>query len=80
MYGVDALLVSHGVIEVLDKIQAQVAKALIGVSKSSGNVVAEVELGFKPFHLRVAAATVKFVLMHTKSSKGCRLTKELMRE
>ena len=78
MYGVDALLVSHGVIEVLDKIQAQVAKALIGVSMSSANVVAEV--GFKPFHLRVAAATVKFVLKHTKSSKGCRLTKELMRE
>ena len=80
LYGVEALLVSQGVIEALDKVQAQVAKALIGVSVSSANVVAEVELGFRPFHLRVAAATVKFVLKHTKSSKGCKLTKELMRE
>ena len=80
LYGVEALLVSQEIIEALDKIQAQVAKALLGVGVSSANVVAEVELGFKPFHLRIAAATVKFVLKHTKSSAGCKLAKELMNE
>ena len=49
LYGVEALLVSQEIIEALDKIQAQVAKALLGVGVSSANVVAEVELEFKPY-------------------------------
>ena len=80
LYGVEALIVSQSTIEALDRIQAQVAKALIGVGVSSANVVAEVELGFKPFHLRIATATVKFIVKHFQSSDGCKLTKELLKE
>ena len=61
MYGVEALIDSQETIENLDRIQALVAKILIGVGVSSANVVAEVELGFKPFHLRIATVTVKFI-------------------
>ena len=35
---------------------------MIGVGVCSVNVVAELEFGFKPFHLRIATATVKLIV------------------
>ena len=54
MYGADAVPISAECIKELDVIQNQLGKVLLGLLLSTGNPVVAVELGWKPFQLRVS--------------------------
>ena len=78
LYGVEALPVSMAVIKELDDIQRWVAKVLLGVGTSTIGAVSELEMGFRPFHMRILVAKVNFYLK-VKSGKGkCELSRTCM--
>ena len=53
MYGCETVIFSETKLLELEKIQSQVAKWILGVPRSSANVCAQTELGFKPFKLLI---------------------------
>ena len=75
LYGAEALPVSMAVIKELDDIQRWVAKVLLGVGTSTIGAVSELEMGFRPFHMRILIAKINFYLK-VKSGKGkCELSR-----
>ena len=66
---------SMAVIKELDDIQRWVAKVLLGVGTSTIGAVSELEMGFRPFHMRILIAKINFYLK-VKSGKGkCELSR-----
>ena len=53
MYGCESVIFSESKLLELEKIQSQVAKWILGVPRSSANICAQTELGFKPFKLLI---------------------------
>jgi hypothetical protein len=70
LYGADVLSLDKETISKLDEIQYYIAKVLLGVPKSSSNKGCEVEMGFKPFHLRILHIKLRFYLnLHLRRNK-----------
>ena len=78
MYGTEPLTISNEVIMELDDIQRWVAKVLLGVNTSTASCVAELELGFKPFHLRLLTAKINFYLKVKSGKSRCELTRSCL--
>ena len=60
MYGCESVIFSEAKILELEKIQSQVAKWILGVPRSSANVCAQTELGFKPFKMLIYRQQLNF--------------------
>ena len=78
LYSADVLPVTYETIGHLDDIQHIVAKVLLGVPKSSTNLAALVELGMKPFHLRILEVKLRFYIKVSKGLTNCRTTQACM--
>lgn len=78
LYGADVLPVDLATIAKLDEIQNYIAKVLLGVPKSSSNKGCQLEMGFKPYHLRVLHIKLKFYLnVHLKRNR-CTVTQRCL--
>ena len=60
MYGVDLIPISDSVVQDLDTVQFKLGKALLGLPLSLANPALYVELGWKPFQLRIAQSKLRY--------------------
>ena len=60
LHGTDVVPVSGETISNLNVVQNKLGKSLLGIPPSTGNPVVNVELGWKPFHLRVSQAKLSY--------------------
>ena len=78
LYGADVLPVTQETIDQIDDVQHIVAKVLLRIPKSSVNLAALVELGMKPFHLRILEVKLRFYIKVTKHLNNCKTTQPCM--
>ena len=64
LYGCEALIWSSQHINELDKIQHAYAKNLLGLNQSTANEISSIELGFRPFWLRILTRKLDFITKH----------------
>ena len=80
LYGADVVPISVTHIKELDVVQNQLGKSLLGLQQSTGNPVVAVELGWKPFQLRVSQVKLSyFKRVGDPSFKGSPLVGPCMR-
>ena len=77
-YGVEALLIDKAVIVELYGIQWWVAKVLLGVNTSTINSVSELEMGFRPFHMRILVSKINFYLKVKEGKGRCELSRSCL--
>ena len=81
MYGADVVAISDEVIGELDIVQNKLGKAILGLPLSTANPVVIVELGWKPFRLRVAQSKLSyFKRVCNEAFKGSSLVASCMNE
>ena len=71
LYGMEAIPVDLATVRKLDDYQRQIAKALLGVPKSTVNEVVELEMGFKTFTQRLLEIKLKFFLSLKNKTSAC---------
>ena len=75
LYGADVLPVTMDTINELEMIQRRVGKAVLGVPTNSANEVVELELGIKPFLLKILSMKINFFLSTKSDKTACNTTK-----
>ena len=78
LYGVEGLVIDPAVITELDAIQVWIAKVLLGVGASTASCVSELEMGFKPFHLRILTLKINFYLKVKNGKSKCDLSRSCL--
>ena len=78
LYGADVLPVDLVTIGKLDEVQNYIAKVLLGVPKSSSNKGCQLEMGFKPFHLRLLHIKLKFYLNLLNKRNQCLISQKCL--
>ena len=79
LYAVEVIPIGKELIQKLDLIQRTVARTLLGVPRSSLNQVSEVEMGFKPFLLRILTIKLKFFIKVQNGDSRCSTTQTCQR-
>ena len=62
MYGTDVIPISALIAQDLDTVQYKLGKVLLGLPPSTANPVVQVELGWKPFQLRIAQSKLSYFM------------------
>ena len=60
LFGCESLLFSEAKLLELERVEARVAKAILGVPKSTASICAQSELGLKPIRMRIFQQQLRF--------------------